>query len=403
MASAANQSPIMNSYSRLPVSFVRGEGTRMWDTDGNEYIDALGGIAVCGLGHCHPAITAAITEQANTLLHTSNLFAIDNQYNLAQKLCELTGMDAVFFGNSGAEANEAAIKLSRLHAHKRKISNPKVVTFNGSFHGRTMATLSATGNEKVHNGFAPLVSSFIHLPYNDISAIEEAANQHSDIVAVMVEPILGEGGVVIPDQGYLQAIRVLCDKHNWLMICDEIQTGIGRTGHWFASIGQGVMPDVITSAKALGNGVPIGACLTQGAASTLIQPGHHGSTFGGNPFSTRVALAVLQTMEQEDMLSRAARGGARLLEKLNQALHNRPEVTEIRGAGMMAGIVVNTDCSDLVNTGLSNKVIFNVTAGNILRLLPAYNTSDDDIDEIARRIADSVATVCHKNETADQV
>lgn len=403
MASPSNSSPLVNSYSRLPVSFVRGEGTHLWDADGNEYLDALGGIAVCALGHCHPAITAAITEQASTLLHTSNLFAIENQHNLAQKLCDLTGMEAVFFGNSGAEANEAAIKLTRLFAQTKNISEPKIITFDGSFHGRTMATLSATGNEKVHNGFSPLVQSFIHLPYNDIPAIEKAATEHSDIVAVMVEPILGEGGVLIPDEGYLAAIRKICDQHDWLMICDEIQTGVGRTGHWFESIGQGVMPDAITSAKALGNGVPIGACITRGVAATLIQPGHHGSTFGGNPFSTRVGLAVLEVMEQEQLPERAARGGARLLEKLNEALHNRPEVQEIRGKGMMVGIVLDTDCSELVKIGLSKKIIFNVTAGNVLRLLPPYTASDDEIDEIARRVADSVTELCKKPETAEQI
>lgn len=394
MAPSPVASPIINSYSRLPVSFVRGKGVRLWDRDGNEYLDALGGIAVCALGHSHPAITAAINEQAETLLHTSNLFNIDNQLALAEKLCQLTDMDAVFFGNSGAEANEAAIKLTRLHADNKKIEHPKVITFQGSFHGRTMATLSATGNEKVHQGFAPLVEHFIHLPYNNIAAIEKAANEHSDIVAVMVEPILGEGGIEVPDDDYLKKIRALCDQHDWLMICDEIQTGIGRTGGWFESLRQGVMPDVITSAKALGNGVPIGACLTQGAAATLIQPGHHGSTFGGNPFSTRVALAVLETMEQENLPARAASGGTRMQKQLQQALHNRPQVKEIRGRGMMLGIVVDADCSNLVKIGLRNRVVFNVTAGNVVRLLPSYNTSDKDIDEIARRIADSVAEIC---------
>lgn len=403
MASSSSPSPLVNSYSRLPVSFVRGEGTRLWDTDGSEYLDALGGIAVCALGHCHPAITAAINHQANTLLHTSNLFAIENQHNLAQKLCDLTGMEAVFFGNSGAEANETAIKLTRLFAHKKAIAHPKVITFDGSFHGRTMATLSATGNDKVHNGFSPLVQSFIHLPYNDIAAIENAASKHSDIVAVIVEPILGEGGVLIPDDQYLANIRKICDQHDWLMICDEIQTGVGRTGSWFASLGQGVMPDVITSAKALGNGIPIGACLTRGVAAHLIQPGHHGSTFGGNPFATRIGLAVLEEMEQHHLPERAAEGGARLLEKLREALHNRPQVKEIRGKGMMVGIVVDADCSELVKIGLSKKVIFNVTAGNVLRLLPPYTASDDEIDEIARRVADSITEVCKQPEAIEQV
>lgn len=403
MASPGTQSPLINSYGRLPVSFVRGEGTRLWDSEGNEYLDALGGIAVCALGHCHPAVTAAINEQAKTLLHTSNLFAIDNQHNLAQKLCDLTGMEAVFFGNSGAEANEAAIKLTRLFAHKKNIANPKVITFDGSFHGRTMATLSATGNDKVHNGFSPLVQSFIHLPYNDIAAIENTAAKHNDIVAVIVEPILGEGGIILPDDQYLANIRKICDQHDWLMICDEIQTGVGRTGSWFASLGQGVLPDVITSAKALGNGIPIGACITQGVAAKLIQPGHHGSTFGGNPFATRIGLAVLEVMHQQQLPERAAKSGARLLDKLRAALHNRPQVTEIRGSGMMIGVEIDADCSKLVKIGLSKKVIFNVTAGNVLRLLPPYTASDDEIDEIARRVADSVTELCKQPEALEQV
>ncbi len=390
---SSSPSSLINAYARLPVSFDRGEGPRLWDQQGNEYLDALGGIAVCALGHCHPAVTKAINEQAQTLLHTSNLFSITHQENLATKLCNLTGMDAVFFGNSGAEANEAAIKLSRLHARRKKIEKPVVITFNGSFHGRTMATLSATGNAKVHNGCEPLLSEFLHLPYNDVQAIEQVAN-NQNIVAVLVEPILGEGGIVVPDAGYLSAIRKLCDQHDWLMMCDEIQTGVSRTGSWYASIGQGVVPDVITSAKALGNGIPIGACLTHGQAATLIQPGHHGSTFGGNPFSTRVALSVLETMESENTPANAHASGERLKSLLNDALHNRGEVKEIRGQGMMIGIELDTDCTGLVNTGLENRVIFNVTAGNVLRLLPPCNLTERQVDDIARRVADSVIDHC---------
>ncbi len=396
MAEADCHSPLVNSYSRLPVTFNRGEGARLWDTENNEYLDALGGIAVCALGHAHPAITEAITQQAQTLLHTSNLFGIENQENLAAKLCELSTMDAVFFCNSGAEANEAAIKISRLFARSKDISSPKVITFDGSFHGRTMATLSATGNTKVHDGFAPLVDGFIHLPYNDLAAIEAVAGKHDDIVAVMVEPILGEGGVVVPDDNYLAGIRQICDKNNWLFIADEIQTGVGRTGQWYAS--QHLKPDVITSAKALGNGIPIGACLTRGVAATLIQPGHHGTTFGGNPFATRVGLTVLQTMEAENLPARAHSGGERLKNKLTEALHNRPEILDIRGAGMMIGIELDLDCSRLVSIGLEHKVVFNVAAGNVLRMLPPYNLSDDEIDEIARRVADSINELCHDNQ-----
>lgn len=397
---AASTSSTMNSYSRLPVSFVRGAGARLWDSNGEEYLDALGGIAVCALGHCHPEITAAINEQAATLVHTSNLFDVANQERLAKKLCDLTGMDAVFFGNSGAEANEAAIKLTRLHAQNKGITRPVVITFNGSFHGRTMATLSATGNAKVHNGFAPLVDSFLQLPYNDISAIEDAANTNADIVAIMVEPILGEGGIEIPDDDYLKKIRDICDQHDWLMVCDEIQSGVGRTGHWFASLGQGVKPDVITSAKALGNGIPIGACIATGPAATLIQPGHHGSTFGGNPFATRIAHEVLAVMERDELPQRAGSGGARLHTALKNRLHNRPEVREIRGQGMMIGIVLDADCSELVATGLKNRVIFNVTAGNVVRLLPPYNLHDEEIDLIAERVAAAITQVCEEQKSA---
>lgn len=396
MADANCPSPLVNSYSRLPVNFVRGEGARLWDSDNTEYLDALGGIAVCALGHAHPVVTDAITQQAQTLLHTSNLFAIENQENLAAKLCELSGMEAVFFCNSGAEANEAAIKISRLYARQQNISNPLVLTFNGSFHGRTMATLSATGNTKVHDGFAPLVDGFLHLPYNDLAAIESAAREHDNIVAVMVEPILGEGGVVVPDENYLAGIRQICDKHNWLFIADEIQTGVGRTGQWYAS--QHLKPDVITSAKALGNGIPIGACLTRGTAAHLIQPGHHGTTFGGNPFATRVGLTVLQVMESEALPARALSNGERLKSKLTEALHNRPEILDIRGRGMMIGIELDLDCSRLVNIGLAHGVVFNVAAGNVLRMLPPYNLADDEIDEIARRVADSINELCQEHQ-----
>jgi len=386
-------SPLIPAYARLPIAFERGEGARIWDNEGREYLDALGGIAVCGLGHSHPAITKAITEQAGTLLHTSNLFGIKHQENLAKKLCELTNMDAVFFCNSGAESNEVAIKLSRLHARTKRVDNPVVITFEGSFHGRTMATLSATGNEKVKSGFEPLVGNFTHIPYNDVEALTKAS-ENPNVVAVMVEPILGEGGIVVPDDNFLAAIRDICDANNLLMICDEIQTGVGRTGHWYASIGQGVMPDVITSAKSLGNGIPIGACMVRGKASALIQPGHHGSTFGGNPFATRVALSVLETMETQALPQNAHNTGAHLKLKLREALHNRSELQDIRGRGMMIGLQLNTDCSNLVKTGLKHGVIFNVTAGNVVRLLPPCNLDEPETNEIARRVSDAIIEVC---------
>jgi len=386
-------SPLIPAYARLPIAFERGEGARLWDNEGREYLDALGGIAVCALGHSHPAVTQAITEQASTLLHTSNLFAITHQENLARKLCELTNMDAVFFCNSGAEANEVAIKLSRLHARSKNLDEPVVITFDGSFHGRTMATISATGNEKVKTGFEPLLGSFTHIPYNDVDALTTAV-ENKNVVAIMVEPILGEGGIVVPDDGFLSAIREICDANNLLMICDEIQTGVGRTGNWYASIGQGVMPDVITSAKSLGNGIPIGACMVRGKASALIQPGHHGSTFGGNPFATRVALSVLETMQAQALPQNAHNKGERLKRKLKEALHNRSELQEIRGRGMMIGLQLDTDCSNLVKTGLKYGVVFNVTAGNVVRLLPPCNLDEPETDEIARRVSDAIIEVC---------
>jgi acetylornithine/N-succinyldiaminopimelate aminotransferase len=373
---------LMSNYQPLSIEFTSGSGVWLNDAQGQRYLDALSGIAVCGLGHAHPAVQEAIADQAAKLIHTSNLYRIPLQEKLAEKLVEHSGMDKVFFGNSGAEANEAAIKLARLYASNKKISNPVIVVMNKSFHGRTMATLSATGNEKVKKGFNPLVEGFRHIPYNDINALNALANEDLNIVAVMVEPILGEGGVVIPDAGYLKAIRTFCDQHDCLMMVDEIQTGMCRTGQWFAFQHEDVIPDVMTLAKALGNGVPIGACLATGEAADLFQPGSHGSTFGGNPLASRAALTVIEVLEDQQLAQCAEALGNRLLEGFKQTLSDVQGVKEIRGKGLMLGIELTQDAPDLVALALTEKLLINVTAGNVIRLLPPLIMSDSEADQI---------------------
>jgi acetylornithine aminotransferase len=372
----------MTNYAPLPVSFVSGEGVWLTDMDGQRYLDALSGIAVCGLGHAHPVVQSAIADQAANLIHTSNLYQIPLQEKLADKLVEHSGMEKVFFGNSGAEANEAAIKLARLYGNNKGITAPIIITMEGSFHGRTMATLTATGNNKVKKGFTPLVEGFKHIPYNNIDALNEIAETTPDIVAVMVEPILGEGGVVIPDEGYLKAVRSFCDENDCLMILDEIQTGMGRTGEWFAFQHEAIKPDVMTLAKALGNGVPIGACLASGAAAALFQPGSHGSTFGGNPLAARAALSVIEVLESDNLAARAKELGNRLLDGFKQGLSNINGIREIRGKGLMIGIELENDCAELAGLALEEKLLINVTTGNIIRLLPPLVMSNEEADEI---------------------
>lgn len=377
----------MSNYQPLSIEFKNGSGVWLNDTQGQRYLDALSGIAVCGLGHAHPAVQEAVADQAANLIHTSNLYRIPLQEKLAKKLVQHSGMQNVFFGNSGAEANEAAIKLARLYAHNKGISNPVIVVMEKSFHGRTMATLSATGNAKVHKGFDPLVEGFKHIPYNNIDALNELANEDLNIVAVMVEPILGEGGVVIPDPGYLKAIRAFCDKHECLMMIDEIQTGMCRTGKWFAFQHEQVMPDVMTLAKALGNGVPIGACLAKGRAAELFQPGNHGSTFGGNPLASRAALAVIEVLEAQHLEQRAAELGNRLLVSFKQALSDVQGISEIRGKGLMLGIELEKECPDLVGLALNEQLLINVTAGNVIRLLPPLIMSDAEADQLVSTLS----------------
>ena len=388
----------MTNYAPLPVTFTHGEGAVLWDNNGKEYLDALGGIAVCALGHAHPDVTQAICDQAGKLVHTSNIYQIEIQSQLADKLCELSGMDNVFFSNSGAEANEAAIKLARLYGHNKGIDSPTLIVTDGSFHGRTMATLTATGNRKVQAGFEPLVSGFARAPYNDIEAIENIGNNNKDIVGVMVEPITGEGGINIPDQDYLNKLRALCDQHGWLLILDEIQTGMGRTGKWFAHQHNKIQPDIMTLAKALGNGVPIGACLARGEASTLFQPGHHGSTYGGNPLTSRAALSVINVIEKNNYVKRATELGEYFLAGFNKAFDQVNGVNEIRGKGLMLAIELDAPCAELVKHCLDDGLLINVTADNVVRLLPPYIMSNEQADTVIEKVAAAVNAFLQKNE-----
>lgn len=378
---------LMSTYNRLPVTFTKGEGAWLWDTDGKRYLDAISGIAVCNLGHAHPAVSEAICNQAATLVHTSNIYGIANQSALGDVLTRLAGMDRVFFGNSGAEANEAAIKLARLYGHKRGIQVPSIVVMENSFHGRTLATLSATGNRKVQAGFEPLVKGFVRVPYGDLEALRAVATNQADVVAVLVEPIQGEGGVNIPPAGYLDGIRAICDSHGWLMMLDEIQTGMGRTGLPFAHQHGSCKPDVMTLAKALGNGVPIGACLARGAAADLFAPGNHGSTFGGNPLACAAALAVCQTMSQQRIWDQAARLGEQLVDELGAALADLSGVRDVRGLGLMIGIELDRPCGELVGRALTDGLLINVTANNVIRLLPPLVLSAEQLTQLVEQLS----------------
>ncbi len=382
---------LMSTYSQLPVSFEKGDGVWLWDTEGNRYLDALSGIAVCNLGHAHPAIGDAICEQSRQLIHTSNIYSIPKQEKLASALIDKSGMEKVFFANSGAEANEAAIKIARLYGHKTKgISEPTIIVMDNSFHGRTMATLSATGNRKVQAGFEPLVKGFVRAPYNDIESIKTIAANNRNIVAILVEPIQGEGGVHIPADSYLDELRTICDQHNWLLILDEIQTGMGRTGKWFAYQHSQIKPDVMTIAKALGNGVPIGACLARGRAAEVLQPGNHGSTFGGNPLACAAALAVIETIEKERVISVATTMSDYLTKGLKEALGGCATVVEIRHQGMMIGIELNYSCGELVQKALERGLLINVTADRVIRLLPPLTITTEQIDSVINTLSELI-------------
>ncbi|MBK1692676.1 acetylornithine transaminase [Ectothiorhodospira mobilis] len=382
---------LVQNYRRQPVAFERGEGAWLWDTSGRRYLDALAGIAVCGLGHAHPAVTRALCDQAGRLVHTSNLYEIPLQTRLAERLTARAGMEQAFFCNSGAEANEAALKLARLHGHRRGIDRPQVVVMEGSFHGRTLATLTATGNPAVQKGFEPLVEGFIRVPYGDLAAVEALAGR-DDIAAVLVEPITGEGGIRIPPEGYLPGLRQVCDQQGWLLMLDEIQTGIGRTGTLFAFQQEDVRPDCLTLAKGLGNGVPIGATLVAGPATGLFTPGTHGTTFGGNPLVCAVALAVLDTLEAEDLPARAAAMGRYLADGLARRLGQHPMVREIRQRGLMIGLELDRPCGELVGQALERGLLLNVTAGQVIRLLPPLIIDHAQADEII----DTVSTLVER-------
>lgn len=381
---------LMQTYARLPVAFERGEGAWLWDMQGKRYLDAVSGIAVCALGHAHPAVADAICAQATALLHTSNLYCIPEQEKLADTLTALSGMDRAFFCNSGAEANEAAIKLCRYFGHKNGVELPAIVVVEGGFHGRTLATLTATGNRKVQAGFEPLVQGFIRAPYNDLEALATAVASRHDAVAIMLEPLLGEGGIVLPDQGYLEGVRALCDKRGLLLVLDEVQTGMCRTGKWFAFQHSKAVPDVMTLAKALGNGVPIGTCLARGMAADVLGAGSHGSTFGGNPLACRSALAVIETMREQDLASRAADMGKYLVRGFQERLGHMNVVRQVRGLGLMIGIELKQPCGELVGKGLERGVLINVTAERVIRLLPPLVIDQSQADEILVTVTELV-------------
>lgn len=380
----------MTTYARLPVTFERGDGPWLWDTTNQRYLDALSGIGVCGLGHSHPAVTKAICEQVGKLNHTSNLYGIGVQSQLAQRLCEITNMEATFFCNSGAEANEAAIKLARLYGHRKEIENPKIMVMENSFHGRTLATLTATDNPKVQAGFEPLVQGFVRAPFNDLAALEAIARDNTEIVALMLEPVQGEGGVRIPDSGYLAGIRRLCDQQGWLLMLDEVQSGMGRTGRWFCFQHEETTPDVLCIAKALGNGYPIGACLARGLAARLFTPGTHGSTFGGNPVACQAGLAVLKTIEREGLCDHASEIGSGIYSAFKDRLEGIDGVENIRHRGLMIGIELDRPCGALVRHALSKQLLINVTADNVIRLLPPLIINHEQATTIVETVAELV-------------
>ena len=377
---------LMNTYNRLPISFTHGEGVWLFDADGNRYLDALAGIGVCSLGHAHPAVTKAITAQAGKLLHTSNIYHIELQEKLGDALAGVSHMESMFFGNSGAEANEAAIKIARLYGHQEKqVDTPTIIVLDGAFHGRTMATLTATGNRKIQAGFEPLVSGFVRAPFNDIAAISTIAHNNPNIVAVLLEPIQGEGGVRSPAPDYLAQLRALCDQYGWLLMLDEVQSGNGRTGSYFNYQQHGLLPDIVTTAKGLGNGMPIGVCMARGKAAEAMHPGNHGTTFGGNPLACAVGLTVVETIVQEQLAERAAILGKRIRDNFRASL-NKDVVKDVRGQGLMIGIELKQPCGELVSKALQDGLLINVTAGSVVRLLPPLILSDEQADILCDKL-----------------
>ena len=377
---------IMSTYQRLDVGFVSGQGPWLVDERGERYLDALSGIAVCGLGHAHPRIAQVVAEQAARLVHTSNLYRIPLQEKLAQRLTGIAGLERAFFCNSGAEANEAAIKICRKLAHQKRLENPVIVVMDGGFHGRTLSTLSATGNPKAREGFAPLLAGFHCIPYDDVQALLDLEGGPEQIVAVMLEPVQGENGVAMPRPGYLQALRRICDRNGWLLVLDEVQTGLCRTGAWFAYQHENIRPDIATLAKSLGNGLPIGACLAAGSAADLLTPGSHGSTFGGNPLAAAAALSVIELMDEQKLAARAAELGTIMLARFKAELGGVREVIEVRGKGLMIGIELARPCAELVARSLERRLLINVAAEKVVRLLPPLIISDAEMNEIVEGV-----------------
>lgn len=381
---------VMPTYGRQPVSFTHGRGTRLYDSAGKEYLDAVSGLGVNVLGHGHPAVVRAIREQSEKLIHTSNLYGIEKQQQLAELLCRETAMDSVFFGNSGAEANEAAIKIARLYGHGRDIDVPTIIVMEGAFHGRTMATLTATGNRKIQRGFEPLLSGFVRAPYGDLQALHNIARNNSNVVAVLLEPIQGEGGINVLPDGHLEALRELCDTHHWLLMLDEVQTGNGRTGSYFAYQQTGILPDVVTTAKGLGNGVPIGACLAHGEAAQVFGAGNHGSTYGGNPLVCATAQAVVTTIRDEKLCDNARQQSEFLFQGFRSALQDLPQVKDIRGRGLMIGIELDKPCGELVDRARDRGLLINVTSERVIRLLPPLILSPKDAEQILTTVVELI-------------
>lgn len=378
---------LMNTYSRLPVTFSKGEGVWLWDDQGNKYLDALAGIAVCGIGHCHPKLVKAISEQAGTLIHTSNLYHIDKQEKLAKKLAILSRLNKSFFCNSGAEANETAIKLARLYGHNKGIDQPTIIVMENSFHGRTMATLTATGNRKVQAGFEPLLTGFARVPFNDLDAIAQVSAHNKNVVAILVEPYQGEGGVNVPQANYLKGLRQICDENDWLLMLDEVQCGIGRSGKWFAFQNSEILPDVITLAKSLGSGVPIGACIAGNVAGDIFKPGNHASTFGGNPLACAAAITTLDIIEEENLMCNALEQGNFIRKNLVERLGNLSHVTQIRGHGLMIGIELTRPCGELVKKALEQGLLLNVTSDKVVRLLPPLIIKQNESEQIINMVS----------------
>ncbi len=380
-------SHVMNTYARLPVAFVRGQGVWLYDESGKKYLDALAGIAVNTLGHAHPRLVRALTEQIGRVIHTSNLFQIPLQEQAADRIAAITGLDEVFFCNSGLEANEAAIKVARKYGHERGIAEPAIIVMEKAFHGRSLATLSATGSRKVQAGFEPLVQGFVRVPLNDLDAVRQVAERNKNVVAVFVEPIQGEGGINLARMEYLRGLKEICDRHEWLFMSDEVQCGLGRTGKWFVYQHAGIEPDVVPLAKGLASGVPVGACVVGRRAKGVFKPGNHGSTFGGNPLAMCGVVTTLDTMKEEDLLANAVRVGSAIRDGLAAALKDVAGIVEVRGMGMMIGVELDRPCGDIVKVALERGLVVNVTAENVIRILPPLVMSADEGRQVVERLA----------------